>query len=218
MNTIKLKMACLIGILMMSYLSLCSKTTWSLRVGPSFSTFSFSDGASASYRTGFQLKVTGEDLIKNDLYSIFGYELTTKGHKETAEDGNVETTPMYFQFSWHIGYKSNLTESMRMVFHAGPYVAMGLAGKYKYDYTINSGPLHQSGTDEANFFGTGDGDINANRWDFGLGAGVGLEFSKILLDLGYDMGFINVFGGSDSAFPGASAYNRNFYLTIGYKF
>ena len=62
---------------------------------------------------------------------------------------------------------------------------------------------------------TFDGDIGLmKRLDAGLGLGVSTEFGPILLDLGWDMGLINVARDSGNE----SVKNQNAYLTIGYRF
>ena len=50
-------------------------------------------------------------------------------------------------------------------------------------------------------------------FDAGIGLGVGAEFGKILVDLGWDMGLINI-----SRINNADLKTQNAYLSVGYKF
>ena len=94
---------------------------------------------------------------------------------------------------------------MKFVINAGPYLSVGLAGKYKVgDYSTD-------------FFGDVENKDNklipgkAKRFDTGLQYGVGAEFGNILLNLNGQYGFVSPWKNGDSK-------NLNFYLTLGYKF
>lgn len=50
-------------------------------------------------------------------------------------------------------------------------------------------------------------------FDAGLGLGVGAEFSRFLVDVGWDMGLVNISNSSSG-----NVKNQNAYLSVGYKF
>ncbi len=139
-----------------------------------------------------------------------GLFFTTKGAKYDSSfgeaTGEISSNPMYLQLPIHYAYKLDVTPGSRIVFHAGPYAAYGVGGKWKA-----SGSL-------GNWDGAIDGDLfgdNAplKRFDTGLGLGVGAEFGPILVDLGWDMGLVNI-----SNADNGNIKNQNAYLSVGYKF
>ena len=50
-------------------------------------------------------------------------------------------------------------------------------------------------------------------FDAGLGLGVGAEFERFLVDIGWDMGLVNISNNTDG-----NIKNQNAYLSVGYKF
>lgn len=147
-------------------------------------------------KVGFHIGLAAdyEFMYNNSIQT--GLFFTTKGSKfEAGIDGlNVKETfnPMYLQLPVHYAYKLDVSPGTRLVFHAGPYAALGLGGK--------AGDLKLF-----------EDDI-LKRFDAGLGLGVGAEFGPILVDLGWDMGLVNI---SDI---GGKIKNQNAYLSVGYKF
>ena len=78
----------------------------------------------------------------------------------------------------------------------GPYLACGIAGKYKI-----------AGV-KSDFFG----DDAAKRFDFGLGMGVAYEINKFFIDLTGEFGLTKIADGDDAP------KNMNFSIGVGYKF
>ena len=139
-----------------------------------------------------------------------GLYFTTKGAKYSSSFGDASgeftVNPMYLQIPVHYAYKLDVTPGTRIVFHAGPYAAYGVGGKSKFSASVGE----VSGESEADVFGD-DGFLK--NFDAGLGLGVGAEFGPMLLDLGWDMGLINI---ADS--ENGDLKNQNAYLSIGYRF
>ncbi len=90
--------------------------------------------------------------------------------------------------------------------HAGPYAAYGVGGKSKLSGSIGD----ISAETEGDVFGD-DGFLK--RFDAGLGLGVGAEFGPLLLDLGWDMGLVNIADSDNNDIK-----NQNAYLSVGYRF
>jgi hypothetical protein len=97
-----------------------------------------------------------------------------------------------------VAYKIDVTPGTKVVLHAGPYVAYGLGGKAK------------AGSLEIDTF---DDDLGFKPFDAGLGLGVGAEFGKILVDVGWDMGLTNI-----SRISSMDVKTQNAYISLGYKF
>lgn len=134
-----------------------------------------------------------------------GLFFTTKGYK--YDSGNLDYTEnlMYIQLPVHYAYKIDVTPGTRVVFHAGPYAAYGVGGSRKLD----AGELGSLEVDKI----FGDGMSQYKPFDAGLGLGVGAEFGTILVDLGWDMGLVNISNTSNG-----NVKNQNAYLSVGYKF
>ncbi|SEA05243.1 Outer membrane protein beta-barrel domain-containing protein [Porphyromonadaceae bacterium KH3R12] len=137
-----------------------------------------------------------------------GLFFTTKGFKAENTDLDAKYTEnlMYLQLPVHYAYKLDVSPGMRIVFHAGPYAAYGVGGSRKASVGNISGEW-----DVDKIFG--DGNRQYKPFDAGLGLGVGAEFGPILIDLGWDMGLVNISNVSDG-----NIKNQNAYLSVGYKF
>ncbi|MDR2954790.1 MAG: PorT family protein [Prevotella sp.] len=169
--------------------------TLGVKGGANLSSFS-GDIKKTNYVFKYQVGATVDIGLTENVYIITGLELQTKGTKSKTSP-NVKYNPMYLQVPVHAAYKFDIAPQTRFVVEGGPYVAYGIAGKVK------------SGDEKVNIFH----DDRFKRFDFGLGAGVGVEYNKFVLKGGYDFGLLNV-----SDMKGVKARNQNAYLTIGYHF
>lgn len=135
-----------------------------------------------------------------------GLFFTTKGYK--AVSGSTEYTEnlMYLQVPVHYAYKIDVMPATRIVLHAGPYVAYGIGGKR----SLTSGDWFDATWDVDKIFG--DGAAQYKPFDAGLGLGVGAEFGRFLVDIGWDMGLVNISNTS------RDVKNQNSYLSVGFKF
>lgn len=139
-----------------------------------------------------------------------GLFFTTKGAKYDGSfegvSGEVSVNPMYLQLPVHYAYKIDVTPGTRVVLHAGPYAAYGVGGKAKVKLSSSEGSVESDGIDVF-------GDDGFKRFDAGLGLGVGAEFGPFLVDLGWDMGLVNI-----SPVDNGNIKNQSAYLSVGYKF
>ena len=156
-------------------------------------------------KVGFNIGLTAELALPSSFYLMSGLEFTTKGTKGKNVPVNVSGTKdkvtynsMYIQLPIHAGYKLDLTPGTKLVFRAGPYLAYGVGGKIKSD---------AKQFEDQDFFGD-----DTNRFDFGIGGAVGVEFlNKINVSLGADHGLTKVF-------KDTKIKNRSAYISVGYKF
>lgn len=160
------------------------------------------EGTKAKF--GFNAGVTLDYNFTPNVALLTGLEFTTKGFKIKDLDG-FSANAMYLQLPVHVGYKLDVAEGTKIVFHAGPYIAYGIGGKIKQKVEAGDGDIEA----KLDFFG----DDAAKRFDFGVGAGAGVEFGQIGIGLGYDFGLANISRDSDGKIK-----NQNAYLTVGYKF
>lgn len=156
-------------------------------------------------KIGFNVGLLLDYDFRYDMGIQTGLFFTTKGSKPTYDFpiiGEVEGATFnanYLQLPVHYAYKLDVSPGTRIVFHGGPYAAYGIGGKITFD-----------GNDLADTFGD-DGLLKP--FDFGLGVGVGAEFGQFIVDLGWDMGLIDI-----SDIDALEYKNQNAYLSIGYKF
>jgi len=192
-------------ILAMAALVIC---VGSANAQDKFATFGVKAGGNLSNMGGdikktdyvfkYQVGVTADLAFTENWYLLTGLDLQTKGTKSKPKNqAETKFNPMYLQIPVHAGYKLEVGPNMKLVFEAGPYVAYGISGKMK-----------SAGT-KVNIFG----DDKFKRFDFGAGAGVGVEISKFVVKAGYDYGIIDI-----SDVKGTKARNHNGYVTVGYHF
>lgn len=152
-------------------------------------------------KTGFHIGLGADFEFVPNISLQTGLFYSTKGAKfKDTEAGDLidaNVTANYLQLPVHLAYKIDVTPGTKVVLHAGPYAAYGIGGKMKL------------GTLEVDTFDKDDG---LKPIDAGLGLGVGAEFGPILVDIGWDMGLLNL------AREGGDVKNQNAYLSLGYKF
>lgn len=171
--------------------------TFGVKAGVNLSTFG-GDMKNTKSTFKYQVGITADIALTNNLYVLTGLDFQTKGSKYSPKSApNIKYNPMYLSIPAHLGYKFELLPGTKLVINAGPYIAYGIGGKAKGD-----------GNSEKIF-----GDNRFKRLDYGVGGGIGFEFGKFCVNGGYDLGLANV-----SDVKGNKIKNRNAYLTLGYKF
>ena len=114
-----------------------------------------------------------------------------------AKLGDIKANPMYLELPVMAAARFAVVDGQNVVVKAGPYLACGIAGKYK-----------MNGVKE-DFFGDNSG---GKRFDFGLGVGVAYEINRFFVDLTGEFGLTKVYDAS------GSPKNINFSIGVGYKF
>lgn len=171
--------------------------TLGVKAGGNLSSMS-GDINKTNYVFKYQAGITADLALTENFYVITGLDFQAKGTKsKTKGSANLKYNPMYLQIPVHAAYKMDIAPNTKFVIEAGPYVAYGIGGKVKGDGK------------KVNIFG----DNKFKRFDFGVGAGVGVELGKIVVKGGYDFGLINIYDVKKD-----KARNHNAYLTLGYHF
>lgn len=108
---------------------------------------------------------------------------------------------------------------------AGPYIGVGLGGKYKGESTISiNGEVVEelSGSDEENikFVGKGSNGNEAElrRIDWGFNAGVGYKAGPFQAQLGYGLGLGNLIPKYDNDDSDDKLHNRGVHFSVAYFF
>lgn len=187
-----------------------AQTSLGIKGGVNMSNFYGDELDDRNVKIGFHVGVAADYEFMYNHAIQTGLFFTTKGAKYQGEfgsvTGEVSLNPMYLQLPVHYAYKIDVSPGTRVVLHAGPYVAYGIGGKANVTISSSEG---SSETDGVDIFG----DDGFDRFDAGLGLGIGAEFGRFLVDLGWDMGLVNISGYSE-----ANVKNQNAYLSVGYKF
>lgn len=165
-------------------------------------------------------------MIRFGLSSEFDLEsgliLTGRGSKaETYFNGKSDYVksrfnPIYIEMPLNALIKVPLSNHTKLVFSAGPYAAIGIAGKSRSESKV--GPIYTSSTSSIKFSNdnplTSDQEDAAydklKRFDFGLNAGVALEFKPIYIKAGFGMGLTKI----NSTQSNNSADEKNKYRTF----
>lgn len=187
-----------------------AQTTLGVKGGVNMSNFYGEDVTDNNVKIGFHIGLAADINFAYNSAIQTGLFFTTKGSKYSTSvgeiSGDLTVNPMYIQLPVHYAYKIDVMPGTRVVLHAGPYAAYGVGGKSKISGSFGN----LQGEEESDVFGD-DGFLK--RFDAGLGFGVGAEFGPLLLDLGWDMGLINVLDSDDGDLK-----TQNAYLSVGYRF
>lgn len=149
-------------------------------------------------KAGFTVGMRAEYMLPEcrGVFVNAGLEYTMKGAREriatTIDDmAGLGATgiarPMYVQLPIHVGYRYDVLEDLGVYADFGPYFAVGTNGKYRVKYDNFQGDF------TASFFGNGDNYMELQRWDFGLGFRLGVEYARHYnFQLGCDWGITDM--------------------------
>ena len=170
----------------------------------------------------FNAGVMGQFGISKIVDIETGLLFTGKGAKSESNFGNgdyIKSTfnPLYIELPINLLVKFPLlTKGSNLFVSAGPYVAMGVAGKSKYESKL--GPL--STNSESNIVFNNDNPTTAQqedasyskikRFDYGLNFGGGVALKSIILKANYGLGLAKI----NSTETNNSADKQNKYRTL----
>lgn len=169
-------------------------------------------------QTGIDIGLTIDIRLSGKVFLLTGLDYVTKGTKTKdgeewlgpTEDymGSLVRHANFLQLPLRVGYQFAVADDFYIMPYAGPYMAYGLGGKTKYTYVYIDN--NETTTDKRPTF---DGVVN--RFDYGVGLGVNLDYKKIVLSLEYDWGLQRYVkkeaGYNDAKF-------KCMTITLGYKF
>jgi len=182
----------------------------------------------ANMLTSFQVGIVGDVHIASILHLQPGILFTGKGSKieigRPNENLYIKQTsnPFYIEVPVNVVAKLPFNSESHFFFGAGPYGAIGVAGKAKTDKNTLGFVTHYenkivfSNDDPTTFNeeeGTGIGVLK--RFDYGLNGVVGVEGRKITLSAGYGLGLAKLQSGSNS---GEDNNNKHRVLSVALGF
>jgi len=177
----------------------------------------------AKMLTSFQVGFTGDVKILPFLYFQPGILFTGKGSK--TQSGEI-TDPTYFRATsnpYYVEIPANLvlktpTGPIKFFGGAGPYLAIGVAGKNTVDGKFLGTSFHSekaiqwSNDDPSTLdYEEGSGYGIMKRFDYGLNGTAGIETANLVLSVNYGLGLAKVQSGSNS-----SADNNNKHRVLSF--
>ena len=171
-------------------------------------------------RSGFQAGLIADCPI-NDAFAIQpGARFAMQGFSDKyTSNGDVirKFSLFYLQVPVYAQYRLNIAEETNLLFQAGPYAEFGLFGRQSFNRKGKSQDLNDS--QKKITFGSGN-DIS-DAFNYGIGAGVGIEFFRFQLMATYEFGLNQpTFYKKDakSATYHVDMRNHNFSVTLGVIF
>lgn len=176
----------------------------------------------------FHVGIGGDIQLASMLYFQPAVLFTGKGSKTESgvpADANyyrATTNPYYIEIPANLVFKTP-GKSCRFFAGAGPYIAIGVAGKNKVEGKFlgaafkSEEKIKWSNDDPSTLdYEEGSGYGILKRFDYGLNAVAGIEGSKVLLSAGYGYGLAKLQSGSNSSSNDKNKH-RVFSLSIGIK-
>lgn len=177
-----------------------------------------------SFHVGLQgdLPVTSFLSIQPGLF--FSGKGTKAQSREPGSNGYFKSVlnPYYIELPVNVVFKTPLNKDSRFFAGAGPYVAMGIAGKRKLDYQVLGIAYHRedkisfSNDDPTTAGEEGAGMGILKRFDYGLNGTAGFEGNNILFSVNYGLGLAKLQSGSDSGEDNNNKH-RMLSFTIGFR-
>lgn len=173
----------------------------------------------------FNVGVMGRFGISKTVDLESGLLLSGRGSKaETYFNGGTDYVkakfnPLYIEVPVNLVINVPLAASSKLFFSAGPYAAIGIAGKSKLETKV--GPIVSSSSRDIKFSNddpfTSEQDDAAydklKRFDFGLNAGVGLDLKSVILKANYGLGLAKI----NSTESNNNADDKNKYRTLSFS-
>ena len=183
----------------------------------------------ANMLTSFQVGITGDVHLASILYLQPGVFFTGKGSKleigRPTENfyAKQTTNPFYIEVPVNFVIKLPFNDESHFFFGAGPYGAIGIAGKAKTDRKVLNFTSHTENSiefsnDDPSTFGEeeGTGLGVLKRFDYGLNGVVGVEGKSLVLSAGYGLGLAKLQSGSNSSSDNNNKH-RVLNFTVGFK-
>jgi len=149
------------------------------------------DPANFHLKSGFQMGLIADWPI-NDAFAIQpGARFSMQGFTDKyISNGEVirKFSLFYLQVPVYAQYRLNVAEDVHLLFQAGPYAGVGLFGRQSFTRKGKSQDLNDS--QKKISFGKDTRD-DIPSLDYGIGAGVGIEFFRFQFMVAYDFGLNN---------------------------
>jgi len=188
----------------------------------------------AKMLTSVQAGVIADFKLSDVVFLQSGLLFTGKGSKTQQGDPSDATyskatsNPYYIELPLNLLFKTPLssgkrTSETRFFIGAGPYLAVGVAGKIKNDGKLLGVAYHNEETIEFSNddpttldYEEGAGFGIMKRFDYGLNGTAGLEGKSMVLSVNYGLGLAKLQSGSNSGEDNNNKH-RVLSIAIGFK-
>jgi len=207
------------------------KSSIILRGGLNLANVTISEGGKvddAKTFTSFQAGFIGDVSLGQFVSLQPGLLVTGKGSKTQSgepTDANyykATTNPIYLEVPLNLVFKFGANSGPNFFAGAGPYLAIGIAGKNKTEGKF----LGTSFSSEDNIVWSDDDPTTLNyeegagfgvmkRFDYGLNGTAGIDLKKAVLSVNYGLGLAKLQSGSDNSDDNNK--HRVLSFTIGFK-
>lgn len=149
----------------------------------------------ATYNVGILARSSSSGILAVESGLLLG----GKGAKVEGGSGstNYKATfnPMYLELPVNLVVRMPIGSNMNIFLNGGPYLAMGIAGKSKFEGQL--GAISGSHTEKIKFTSTDptmddQAYSKLKRFDYGLNIGAGVDLNKILLKANYGYGLAKI--------------------------
>ena len=179
--------------------------------------------------TSFQAGFIG-DISLNQFISLQpGLLVTGKGSKtqsgETTDNNyfKATTNPIYLEVPLNLVFKFGTSDGPNFFAGAGPYLAIGIAGKNKTEgkflgtFFSNESDIVWSDDDPTTLeYEEGAGFGIMKRFDYGLNGTAGIDLKKAVISVNYGLGLAKLQSGTESSDDDNNKH-RVLSFTIGFK-
>ena len=217
-----------LGLILTTTIALSSKAQVYIQGGLNLANITkTSDGQTSDNNIlpSFNVGLLGRFGLSSTFDLESGLLLTGHGSKaETYFNGGNDYVksrfnPFYIQVPLNAVVKIPLEKETNVFFNAGPYVAVGIAGKSTQESKF--GPLMSSSTETIKFsnddpFTSQQEDAGYDklkRFDYGLNFGGGIEFSHVILKVNYGLGLAKI----NSTESNNNYNDKNKYRTLSFS-
>lgn len=203
-----------------------------LRGGLNLANVSITDNGridDAKALTSFQAGIIGDISLAEFIALQSGLLVTGKGTK--SQDGDpsdanyfkATTNPIYIEVPLNLIFKGPIGLNTKFFAGAGPYLAIGIAGKNKTEGKFlgtsfsSEKDIEWSDDDPTTFnYEEGAGFGIMKRFDYGLNGTAGIETKNIVLSVNYGLGLAKLQSGSNSSEDDNNKH-RVLSFTVGFK-
>lgn len=183
----------------------------------------------ANTLTSFQVGIIGDIPVGTFVALQPGLVISGKGSK--TQDGNpsdnnyfkATTNPIYAEIPLNVVLKGPIGPNAKFFAGAGPYLAIGIAGKNKTEGKFlgvafnNEEDIEWSNDDPSTFnYEEGAGLGIMRRFDYGLNGTAGIEGKSVVLSVNYGLGLAKLQSGSNSSADDKNKH-RVLSFTLGFK-
>jgi hypothetical protein len=148
---------------------------------------------------------------------------TQSGEPTDANYFKATTNPVYLEVPLNLVFKFGMNEGPNFFAGAGPYLAIGIAGKNKTEGKFlgasfsNESDIEWSNDDPTTLnYEEGAGFGIMKRFDYGLNGTAGIDFKKAVVSVNYGLGLAKLQSGSNSDENDMNKH-RVLSFTIGFK-